>query len=149
MQIQQITPLRPLWMWSIIKLASCGLALMLRNQDHHQASAANHELHGAFRLPVNQAAFLLLLIPLLSAFPSSFHTSHKYHPFLHRWPTLLPSPSIKTFHCLFSQYLLSTFIISSHEILRPVLFILFTCSCLTASSPTAAFFQYGFKSATF
>ena len=86
-----------------------------------------------------------------SAFLSFFHTSHKYHPFLHRCPTLflLPPPSIETFHCLFSQSLLSTFITSNHEILRPALFILFTCSCLTASSSTAAFFQYGFKSTTF
>ena len=147
---RQISALPPRSMWSSSKLASCGLALMLRNQDHRQAAGANHELHGAFRLPVNQAAFLLLLIPPPSASLSFFHTSHKYHPFLHRCPTLFlsSSPSIETFTCLISQHLLSTSFTSNHEILRSAFFILFTRSCLTASPSTTAFLQYGLESPT-
>jgi hypothetical protein len=86
-----------------------------------------------------------------SAFLSFFHTSHKYHPFLHRCPTLFlsSSPSIETFSCLISPHLLSTYFTSNHEILRSALFILFTRSCLTASSSTTAFLQYGLESPTF
>lgn len=89
--------------------------------------------------------------PLSFRFPFFLPHSHKYHPFLHRCPTLFLflSPSIETFNCLIFQYLPSTYSPSNHEILRPVLFILFTCSRLTASPSITAFLQYGVESATF
>jgi len=85
-----------------------------------------------------------------SAFLSFFHTSHKYHPFLHRCPTLFlsSSPSIEAFTCLLSQHLLSTHLISNHEILRSALFIFFTSSRLAASPSSTAFFQYGLEPPT-
>jgi len=99
-------------MSSNIELASCvlaSLALMLRNQG--PPSSSSNESRTALRLPVNSlSAAAADSAP--SAFLSFFHTSHKYHPFLHRCPTLflLSSPSIEAFACLLSQYLLSPYL---------------------------------------
>lgn len=134
-------------MWSTIDLASSGLALMLRNQD--QPSSSGSESQNAWSFPPpSQPSSLSAAAP--SAFLSFFHTSHKYHPFLHRCPTVFrsSSPSIEAFTCLVSQRLLSTHLTFNHEILRSTLFILFTCSCLAASPSTTAFLQYGLEPPT-